>query len=320
MMSSGDVAVETPQNRNEGIKKRMTCPLYGCKRVYADANDLKTHIKDHELPVQSLPGKTMMCSVVGCGCTFPNMQKLMEHLRHHHKPNIYFLCESCHSKLRSYRGLLVHLRTCAKAARPKPNLLPSPASFTSATATAAPPVPMEVDPVNTPTAPPHDTLKTAPPPQHPIVQSQPNQTPVLSPKQDLTAPDVIQHIIDSKVTDLFSKNSPMIPPTQSPEGQPKSSTNEGQVQQQRPKTPELNKFLPQAVTSTNVWRPGQGTNPERRILWQHTRGRYTCVQCGHTVTNRKEMTEHSAVHSDGAKTQNPNPASAIVSNVNQAQS
>lgn len=36
----------------------------------------------------------------------------------------------------------------------------------------------------------------------------------------------------------------------------------------------------------------------RRILWEHTRGRYTCVQCGHVVTNRKEMTLHiSSKHS-----------------------
>ena len=69
----------------------------------------------------------------------------MEHMRHHHKPNIFFLwvdfppffvdivkmvsimwccilfwrCESCRTKLRSYRGLLTHLHTCSKMPRGK---------------------------------------------------------------------------------------------------------------------------------------------------------------------------------------------------------
>lgn len=329
-MSSGDVAVETPQNRNEGINKRMTCPLYGCKRVYSDANNLQMHIKDHELPAQSLPGKTMMCSTVGCGGTFPNMQKLMEHLRHHHKPNIYFLCESCHAKLRSYRGLLVHLRTCSKAARPKQNPVPSPSASLSSSSTAtAAPVPMEVDLVNASTAHSQDILSAAPPPQLPKIQPQPKLTPIqpqpnqaslVSPQQDLPAPDIMQHIIDSTVNTLFSKSTPTFPltQTQSPELHPRASTNEGQVQQQRPKTPEPNKFMPPTVSSTNVWRPGQGPTPERRVLWQHTRGRYTCVQCGHTVTNRREMTEHSVVHSDGAKNEPPNAATANMTSTSSA--
>ena len=36
--------------------------------------------------------------------------------------------------------------------------------------------------------------------------------------------------------------------------------------------------------------PGQSFNG--RILWKHTRGRYSCVQCGHATPNRKEMTAH----------------------------
>nr|XP_046197281.1 zinc finger protein 414-like [Oncorhynchus gorbuscha] len=47
------------------------------------------------------------------------MQHLMEHMRQHHKPNTYFLCQSCRSKLRSYRALLKHLHTCAKVAKSK---------------------------------------------------------------------------------------------------------------------------------------------------------------------------------------------------------
>lgn len=322
-MSSGDLAVENTQARNEGNNKRMSCQLYGCKRAYPDASALQSHIKDHELPVQSLPGKTMMCSTVGCGGTFPNMQKLMEHMRHHYKPNIYFLCESCHAKLRSYRGLLVHLRTCSKAARPKVNPSPSPSTSTSstvaATATAAtgaaePPVPMDVDNVQT-TAPPQDTLSSPPPPQLPPIAPLSNLPPLLAPNQDLTPPDLMQQVIDSTVNAIFSKDRQPVSPTPSPEVQPGSSTNERQVQQQRPNTPEASgppKLTPQTLP-TNAWRSGQGPNPEKRVLWQHTRGRYTCLQCGFTVTNRKDMTEHSAVHSDSISTKEEPPSPATTS-------
>uniref|UniRef100_A0A8C6WV51 C2H2-type domain-containing protein n=1 Tax=Neogobius melanostomus TaxID=47308 RepID=A0A8C6WV51_9GOBI len=264
----------------------MSCPLYGCKRAYPDANALQSHIKDHELPAQSLPGKTMMCSMVGCGGTFPNMQKLMEHLRHHHKPNIYFLCESCHAKLRSYRGLLIHLRTCSKAARPKQNPVPSPS-------TSAPPVPMDVDQVNT-TAPPQDTLSSPPPAQ---LNPDPPQLNPIPPQRNPILPLSDQ------------------PPLLSPKVQPGPSTNEGQVQQQRPKTPELS-GAPKICHKHSLQMHGGlakvvGPIPEKRIQWQHTRGRYTCGQCRHTVTNRREMTEHSTVHSDSISTKEEphNPAS-----------
>uniref|UniRef100_A0A674MSS5 Zinc finger protein 414 n=1 Tax=Takifugu rubripes TaxID=31033 RepID=A0A674MSS5_TAKRU len=65
------------------------------------------------------PGKVLLCSTAGCSGSFPNMKKLMEHMRQHHKPNIYFLCESCRTKLRSYRGLLTHLHTCSKVPQAK---------------------------------------------------------------------------------------------------------------------------------------------------------------------------------------------------------
>ncbi|KAI4877999.1 hypothetical protein NFI96_012184, partial [Prochilodus magdalenae] len=35
-----------------------------------------------------------------------------------------------------------------------------------------------------------------------------------------------------------------------------------------------------------------GQSFSSRILWEHTRGRYSCLQCGHCTPDRKEMTAH----------------------------
>lgn len=39
------------------VSKKMSCPLHGCKRAYTEMNALQSHIKDHEIPTQSLPGE-----------------------------------------------------------------------------------------------------------------------------------------------------------------------------------------------------------------------------------------------------------------------
>lgn len=41
-----------------------------------------------------------------------------------------------------------------------------------------------------------------------------------------------------------------------------------------------------------VLSPFAGMACNRRILWEHTKGRYTCVQCGFMGSSRKEMTQH----------------------------
>ncbi|XP_052318740.1 zinc finger protein 414 isoform X2 [Oncorhynchus keta] len=111
--------LQPTSNTTQG--QRMPCTLYGCHRVYTDTDSLAKHIKDHQnhIPTQSLPGKVFLCSFIGCNGSFPSMHHLMEHMRQHHKPNTYFLCQSCRSKLRSYRALLKHLHTCAKVAKSK---------------------------------------------------------------------------------------------------------------------------------------------------------------------------------------------------------
>ncbi|XP_061740646.1 zinc finger protein 414 [Nerophis ophidion] len=135
---------------------RLACSLHGCTRVYTDATALESHVRDHEIPVQSLEGKVFNCCTAGCSCSFPNMQKLMEHTRRHHKPNLFFQCENCRTKLKSYRGLLTHLNTCSKVPRGKiksmePTSLQPVASTNPITTTLATnPNPPQLEAMSTP--------------------------------------------------------------------------------------------------------------------------------------------------------------------------
>ncbi|KAM9832193.1 zinc finger protein 414-like [Neosynchiropus ocellatus] len=165
-MSSESPVIRTQEAAPVPGNLRLCCPIYGCRRVYNDQASLEVHVKDHQIPAQSVPGKVLQCSSIGCSCSFPDMQSLMLHMRHHHKPNIYFLCESCRTKLRSYRGLLTHLHTCSKVSRSKTKpaeaaaLQQNASSSSAPTVDAAPPV---VSPVTGAVGPQPDPL-TAPPP------------------------------------------------------------------------------------------------------------------------------------------------------------
>lgn len=39
-----------------------------------------------------------------------------------------------------------------------------------------------------------------------------------------------------------------------------------------------------------------GVTYSKLILWEHSKGRYVCVQCGHTVSNQIQMTQHISNH------------------------
>ncbi|XP_044209684.1 zinc finger protein 414 [Thunnus albacares] len=283
-MSSGGTAVQAAENGN-GVSgnQRIPCPLYGCKRVYTDRTSLERHVKDHEMPAQSLPGKVLLCSTVGCSGSFPNMQKLMEHMRHHHKPNIFFLCESCRTKLRSYRGLLTHLHTCSKVPRGKTKAeltSPQPAAGTNPNMT---PMAMEVNPAQP------DAVSTQ--------QQLPSQTthpdgsfPAAVPQPDSAAPPSLfkQEASSPQLTEAAQPDRPTAAP-----GPPDSpAQHQPQTRSPEPPPPAPASASHSPPGSAAMWKKNQGMACNRRILWEHTKGRYTCVQCGYTATNRKDMTQH----------------------------
>ncbi|KAK2919647.1 zinc finger protein 414 [Channa argus] len=306
-MATSGLVLQDNDSGNGG-NKRTPCPLYGCKRVYTDMSTLESHIKDHEIPAQSLPGKVLLCSTAGCSSSFPSMQKLMEHMRHHHKPNIFFLCESCRTKLRSYRGLLTHLHTCSKVPRGK-------------TKPSEPTHPLPSVAANTNMA---LMAKDLDPPQ---LDLQPSQNPegsfpsVLqpnSPASPLIGPPSLSHpesshaqLVSQQLTEEAplhrTRASNLLPPLNL-DG-PSAAPTPIDVQDQK-RTQSLS---PEPVYTASgsaphsplgfaaVWKKNQVMACNRRILWEHTKGRYRCVQCGQTATNRKEMTQHINSYHNGNK-------------------
>ncbi|XP_068566850.1 zinc finger protein 414 [Cebidichthys violaceus] len=315
-MSSGSTAMQTAE-AGSGGNKRTSCPLHGCRRVYSDNTSLESHIKDHEISAQSLPGKVLLCSTVGCSGSFPDMQKLMEHMRHHHKPNIFFLCESCRTKLRSYRGLLTHLHTCSKVSRgrPKPSEPVPPPAPAAAVTDPDPDLdqkPPLLDPVSAPQPLLSEIPNTegsflaavleadpAPPLLGPPFLSNPETSPLhLAPPQ-LTS-SAPQPRIKSEPSDLPPPLNPDGPTaaSDSPDARGQHLTQTGCPEPVHPAPGPAPRSPP---GSAAVWKKGQGAACSRRILWEHTKGRYTCVQCGHTVANRKEMTHHISSKHSGSK-------------------
>lgn len=296
MMSPGGAAVQTSDDGSAG-NKRTPCPVHGCKRVYTDHSALESHLKDHETPALSLPGKVLLCSTVGCSGSFPNMQKLMEHMRHHHKPNIFFQCESCRTKLRSYRGLLTHLHTCSKVPRGKTK----PAEPTPPQPAAA------TNPNVTPGA-----MAQDPPQLESVTQQLPSQIPNPDGSLPTAGPQPDSAglpLLCLPVLPLSETSPPQPPPmnkaTVNLDG-PKAGPDPPDTQSQHKTSSEPVHPAPGSAPhsppgASAVWKKNQGLACSRRILWEHTRGRYTCVQCGHTVTNRKDMTQHINSQHNSAK-------------------
>ncbi|XP_029353594.1 zinc finger protein 414 isoform X2 [Echeneis naucrates] len=310
-MSSGSTMLHTPDNGNEG-NKRISCPLHGCKRVYTDTSSLESHIRDHEIPAQSVCGKVLLCSTAGCSGSFPNMQKLMEHMRQHHKPNIFFLCESCRTKLRSYRGLLTHLHTCSKVPRGKAKTTePTPLQSSAGTNQSTISTPMDSMSRPQQTAPHFPNQEGS----FPAAFPQPDSgVPFLS-SPFLSHPDNTDpHLTEGAPQPLLRSGATTLSVNQ---GVPFSAPDpsDAQTENQSKSTEPVQSGpgpAPHALLgSSAVWKKSQGMTCNRRILWEHTKGRYRCVQCGHTTTNRKEMTQHVSIHHSTNKAAEDAASSAL---------
>uniref|UniRef100_A0A8C5J5Z6 Zinc finger protein 414 n=1 Tax=Junco hyemalis TaxID=40217 RepID=A0A8C5J5Z6_JUNHY len=277
-------------------RKHYQCSSYGCKLAFPSMQELMDHLKVHYRPTQSLEGKTFQCPTLGCSETFPSMQDLMAHMKVHYKPNRYFKCENCLLRFRTHRSLFKHLHVCSDSASgPAPPPRPVLPSSTSS-------------PDKEPPAKPPEALPKPPEKEAPAAgaDSAPAALPgSLEPRFSAPAP--------SSVPGPFL---PYVPPSPYGLAQP-------------PAQHRLRPFLPghgPPSVSNAVWKKSQGesgcppTSPPQgrgrpnawhssagRIVWEHTRGRYSCTQCPFSTASRDEMTLHTEDHR-----KNPPPGRAPV--------
>uniref|UniRef100_A0A8B9TLH2 Zinc finger protein 414 n=1 Tax=Anas platyrhynchos TaxID=8839 RepID=A0A8B9TLH2_ANAPL len=253
------------------LSTHYACSSYGCKLAFPSMQELMDHLKVHYRPTQSLEGKTFQCPTLGCMETFPSMQDLMAHMKVHYKPNRYFKCENCLLRFRTHRSLFKHLHVCSDRA-----------------GSPAPPQKAE-KPVPLPELP--SSLEAMP-----LVSPAPHPFPLLEP--NLFGPSSLTR---------FSGPPPSSVPFlsyvhPSPYGLPPP-----------PAQPRLRPFVPShgPPVSNAIWKKSQGEGGERplggcdvpqrhasnsRIVWEHTRGRYTCMQCPYSTASREEMTLHIEDH------------------------
>ncbi|XP_076977677.1 zinc finger protein 414 [Tamandua tetradactyla] len=250
-----------PPRRRPPPGKQVPCSSPGCCLSFPSVRDLAQHLRTHCPPTQSLEGKLFRCSALSCTETFPSMQELVAHGKLHYKPNRYFKCENCLLRFRTHRSLFKHLHVCAEHAQ-------SP----------APPPPPALD-------------KEPPAPERP-------------PESDpLSAPSLQFPLLEPFTTPAPAPTGPFLPylnPT--PFGL---------------SPPRLRPFLAAApgppASSAAVWKKSQGAggSPRRpqggsevpsghaapsRIVWEHTRGRYSCMQCAFSTASRPAMTLHLEDH------------------------
>ncbi|XP_055473850.1 zinc finger protein 414 isoform X1 [Psammomys obesus] len=244
--------------------KQIPCSSPGCCLSFPSVRDLAQHLRTHCPPTQSLEGKLFRCSSLSCTESFPSMQELVAHGKLHYKPNRYFKCENCLLRFRTHRSLFKHLHVCAEHAQ-------SP----------APPPPPSLD-------------KEPPVPERPT-ESDSSST--------LGLPFPLLEPFTSAPTGPFIPYLNPAPFGLSP--------------------PRLRPFLTAApgppASSTAIWKKSQGTagSPRRpqggsdapsgfaapsRIVWEHTRGRYSCMQCDFSTASRPTMTLHLQDHRPGAPT------------------
>ncbi|XP_012646281.1 zinc finger protein 414 isoform X2 [Microcebus murinus] len=256
-----------PPRRRPPPGKQIPCSSPGCCLSFPSVRDLAQHLRTHCPPTQSLEGKLFRCSALSCTETFPSMQDLVAHGKLHYKPNRYFKCENCLLRFRTHRSLFKHLHVCAEHAQ-SPAPPPPPALEKEPPAPERPP---ESDPASAaqglqfPLLEPFTTPAPAPAPTGPFL-------PYLNPTPFGLSPPRLRH---------FLATSP---------GPPASSAavwKKSQGAGSSPRRPQGGSDAP------------SGHAAPSRIVWEHTRGRYSCMQCAFSTASRPAMTLHLEDHRPG---------------------
>ncbi|KAM9619936.1 zinc finger protein 414 isoform 3-T4 [Morphnus guianensis] len=297
-----------PLKRRPVPGKHYQCSSYGCKLAFPSMQELMDHLKVHYRPTQSLEGKTFHCPTLGCTETFPSMQDLMAHMKVHYKPNRYFKCENCMLRFRTHRSLFKHLHVCSDSASnpaPPPKADKPVLPATSALEKEPPAKPPEGlpklpsvirPPEKEAILPGADTAPAAPaalPTSLPELPGSLEALPLVSP-----AP----HPFPLLEPSLFGPSSLTRfsgPPPSSVPGPFLSYVHPSPYSlPQPPAQHRLRPYVPGhgPPISNAVWKKSQGHSSNSRIVWEHTRGRYTCMQCPYSTASREEMTLHIEDH------------------------
>ncbi|KAM8939282.1 zinc finger protein 414 [Pelodytes ibericus] len=293
--------VESKKEREGGRKRSLhpskrghKCSAYGCNRTFLKMQELISHVSVHYKPTESLNGKQFLCSVSACGQALDSMQDLMSHLKVHYKPNRYFKCENCMQHFRTHRSLFKHLHVCIDN------------SLNPTTMNVQPPPP-SVD-SNTP------ALTLEPMKQHQSVircikkETQAPVSAVELPATSSMAPlsqfsDDLRPSMSSVVSNPFAHLDPSLFGGQFP-GPTQSSVAGSYLPFLHPSAYNIpgSSSVPQRLrtylgsqsppVSNAVWKKNQGHSTNSRILWEHTRDSYNCMQCSFSATSRDQMTKH----------------------------
>ncbi|KAM8986638.1 zinc finger protein 414-like isoform 4-T5 [Ara ararauna] len=292
-----------PLKRRPGPGKHYQCSSYGCRLAFPSMQELIDHHKVHYRPTLSLEGKTFQCPTLGCTETFPSMQDLMAHMKVHYKPNRYFKCENCMLRFRTHRSLFKHLHVCSDSASsptPPPKAdkpIPPATSALEKDPPAKPPEglpklpsvirPLEKEAVvpGADAAPVPSSLPELPGSLEalPLVSPAPHPFPLLEP--GLFGPSSLTRFSGPPPSSVPGPFVSYVHPS------PYSLPQPAAQHRLRPYAPGHG-----PPVSNAVWKKSQGHSSNSRIVWEHTRGRYTCMQCPYSSASREEMTLHIEDH------------------------
>ncbi|XP_067872505.1 zinc finger protein 414 isoform X2 [Heterodontus francisci] len=242
------------------------------------------------------------------------MHHLVNHMRVHHKPNRYFKCEACKLRFRTHRSLFKHMHVCYNAVTNSlPQKIEKQCSSPLPASESDPLIkqPISVEPVKfqsvikqlekdsnvgsidtiskatnskpvTPLPSPLSTLHTSLN-SMPLVSATPHSFSLLEPS--LFATPSLSRFPSQAHTPVPGPFIPYMHP-------PPYSLSQGATQ------PRLRSYVPSESLpfSNAVWRKSAAQSANSRIVWEHTRGRYNCMQCPYSSVSREEMTLHLQEH------------------------
>ncbi|XP_048198037.1 zinc finger protein 414 isoform X2 [Perognathus longimembris pacificus] len=252
-----------PPRRRPPAGKQIPCSSPGCCLSFPSVRELAQHLRTHCPPTQSLEGKLFHCSALSCTEIFPSMQELVAHGKLHYKPNRYFKCENCLLRFRTHRSLFKHLHVCAEHAQ-------------------------------SPAPPPPSALDKEPPASDRASESDPTSVPGLPFPllEPFTTPAPTGPFLPYLNPTPFGVSPPRLRPfLAATPGPPASSAAVWKKSQGAGSSPRRPQGGPDAPS---------GSAAPSRIVWEHTRGRYSCMQCAFSTASRPAMTLHLRDHRSSA--------------------